>query len=99
MAGGPVKASWALGALLLVGCVGKAERGIERIEFWGLGREGEVVAALIPEFERQNPGIRVTLQQIPFIAAHEKLLTGYAGDATPDVAQIGNTWIPEFVAV
>jgi multiple sugar transport system substrate-binding protein len=83
----------------LAGCAARRDAGVERIEFWGLGREGEVVAALLPEFERRNPGIRVTLQQIPWIAAHEKLLTAYAGDATPDVAQMGNTWIPEFVAV
>ena len=94
-----MKAGWALSVLLLFGCAGRVERGGEQIEFWGLGREGEVVAALIPEFERQNPGIRVALQQIPWIAAHEKLLTAYAGDATPDLAQMGNTWIPEFVAV
>ena len=93
----------ALAGVLLwggAGCRARAERGgIERIELWGLGHEGEVVADRIPEFERQNPKIRVTVQQIPWIAAHEKLLTGYAGDATPDLAQMGNTWIPEFVAV
>ncbi|MBA3317819.1 MAG: extracellular solute-binding protein, partial [Gemmatimonadales bacterium] len=54
---------------------------------------------MIPEFERRNPGIRVRVQQIPWIAAHEKLLTAYVGDATPDLAQIGNTWIPEFAAL
>ena len=86
-------------ALLLLGCAERREGGIERIEFWGLGREGEVVADFIPEFERQNPGIRVTVQQIPWIAAHEKLLTAYVGDAMPDLAQMGNTWIPEFAAV
>jgi multiple sugar transport system substrate-binding protein len=97
-----VRAGWLLIPLLLFGCAGwfeKQEPGVERIELWGLGQEGEVVAERIPEFERRNPGIRVRLQQIPWIAAHEKLLTGYAGDATPDVAQMGNTWIPEFVAV
>jgi multiple sugar transport system substrate-binding protein len=53
----------------------------------------------MPEFERQNPGIRVRVQQIPWTAAHEKLLTAYVGDATPDLAQVGNTWIPEFAAL
>ncbi len=69
------------------------------LQFWGLGREGEVVAELMPQFERENPGIRVRVQQVPWTAAHEKLLTAYVGDATPDVAQLGNTWVPEFVAV
>jgi multiple sugar transport system substrate-binding protein len=64
-----------------------------------MGREGEVVAALLPEFERDNPGIRVKVQQLPWTAAHEKLLTAFAGDATPDVCQLGNTWIPELTAL
>src|SRR5207244_11212513 len=52
----------------------------------------------MPEFERRT-GIAVDVQQIPWTAAHEKLLTAYVGDATPDVAQMGNTWVPEFHAV
>jgi multiple sugar transport system substrate-binding protein len=64
-----------------------------------MGREGEVVSQLIPEFERTHPGIKVRVQQIPWTAAHEKLLTAYVGDATPDIAMLGNTWVPEFVAL
>ena len=64
-----------------------------------MGREGEVLSELVPEFERANPGIRVRVQQIPWSAAHEKLLTSYVGDATPDIAMLGNTWVPEFVAL
>src|SRR6266498_977886 len=71
----------------------------EPLEFWALGAEGERVAALIPEFERRNPSIHVVVQQIPWSAAHEKLLTAFVGEATPDIAQMGNTWIPELVAV
>ena len=69
------------------------------VRFWAMGREGEVVAELVPDFERAHPGIRVEVQQMPWTAAHEKLLTAFAGDALPDVAQLGNTWIPEFVAL
>jgi multiple sugar transport system substrate-binding protein len=83
---------------LLAGC-GDAGDGREVVRFWAMGREGEVVAALIPEFERLNPGIRVEVQQIPFISAHEKLLTAFAGDATPDVAQLGSSWVTEMVAL
>jgi multiple sugar transport system substrate-binding protein len=64
-----------------------------------MGREGEVVADLLPQFERENPGISVDVQQIPWSAAHEKLLTAFVGDATPDIAMLGNTWVPEFVAL
>ncbi len=69
------------------------------VEFWALGREGEVVKQLIPLFEAANPGVFVRVQQIPWTAAHEKLLTAYVGRATPDLAQVGNTWIPELVAL
>lgn len=69
------------------------------IDFWGLGVEGEVVKQLVPAFEREHPDIRVRVQQIPWTAAHEKLLTAYVGDATPDLCQLGNTWVPEFVAL
>ena len=64
-----------------------------------MGREGEVVADLLREFERSHPGVRVKVQQLPWTAAHGKLLTVFAGDGTPDVCQLGNTWIPELVAL
>ena len=87
--------------LLVLGVCGCARSGQERevVRFWAMGYEGEVVAQLIPEFERTHPGIRVELQQQPWSAAHEKLLTAFAGDALPDVCGLGNTWVPEFAAI
>ncbi|HEX7049215.1 MAG TPA: sugar ABC transporter substrate-binding protein [Longimicrobiales bacterium] len=77
-----------------------ADRGAGVVlDFWALGQEGARVRELVRDFERENPGIRVDVQQIPWTAAHEKLLTAYVGEATPDVAQIGNTWIAEFAAL
>jgi multiple sugar transport system substrate-binding protein len=69
------------------------------VRFWGLGREGEVLRDLVPEFERSNPGVHLVVQQIPWTSAHEKLLTAFVGRATPDLGQLGNTWIPEFAAI
>jgi multiple sugar transport system substrate-binding protein len=84
-------------AFVALGCGGSAHG--THLLFWALGREGEVVQSLIPEFERENPGVRVEVQQIPWTAAHEKLLTAYVGRSTPDLSQLGNTWIPELVAL
>jgi multiple sugar transport system substrate-binding protein len=64
-----------------------------------MGREGEVVEQLMPGFESRHPDIRVRVQQIPWNAAHEKLLTAYVGGAMPDVLQAGNTWLPELAAL
>lgn len=90
-----------LGLILLAAaaCQGGRPDGRVTVRFWGFGREGEVVRELVPEFEKRHPGIRVEVQQIPWTAAHEKLLTAFVGDATPDAAQLGNTWIPEFVSL
>ena len=82
-----------------VGGCERHEAGGTTIKFWTIGREGEVVNQLLPEFERAHPGVHVEVQQIPLTAAHEKLLTAFAGDALPDMAQLGNTWIPEFAAL
>ena len=68
------------------------------VRFWAMGREGEVAGELLQEFERSS-GIRVRVEQLPWSAAHEKLLTAFAGDTTPDLCQLGNTWLPELVAL
>ncbi|MFI4932478.1 MAG: sugar ABC transporter substrate-binding protein, partial [Burkholderiales bacterium] len=82
--------------LALAGCTRSGDRPLR---FWAMGREGEVVGELITEFEREHPGLTVRVEQLPWTAAHEKLLTAFAGDATPDVAQLGNTWIAELAAL
>ena len=82
--------------LALAGCTRPGDRALR---FWAMGREGEVVGELLAEFEREHPGLAVRVEQLPWTAAHEKLLTAFAGDATPDVAQLGNTWIAEFAAL
>jgi multiple sugar transport system substrate-binding protein len=88
-----------LGGAFLGGCSPDADDGVVTIEFWAMGREGEVVQALVPDFERAHPGIRVEVQQLPWTSAHEKLLTAFAGRSTPDLCQLGNTWVPEMVAL
>ena len=71
----------------------------QAIRFWAMGREGEVAPELLAGFERENHGVRLRVEQLPWSAAHEKLLTAVAGDATPDIAQMGNTWLPEMAAL
>jgi multiple sugar transport system substrate-binding protein len=69
------------------------------LRLWGLGREGEEVGKLMAGFEREHPEIHVEVQQLPFTSAHEKLLTAFVGDATPDLTQLGNSWLPELAAL
>ncbi len=87
----------ALGCALLAACTQREQT--TTLKFWAFGPEGEVVGQLLTEFERTHPGVRVDLQNLPLSAMHEKLLTAFAGDALPDLCQLGNTWIPEFAVL
>ncbi len=88
-----------LAAVLLLAAAACRHERRPALRLWALGREGEVVAQLLPDLERRRPGLRVRVQQIPWSAAHEKLLTAFVGGAMPDVLQVGNTWLPELVAL
>jgi multiple sugar transport system substrate-binding protein len=83
----------------IIACSSASAGNKTTLRIWAMGREGEVLSQLIPGFEKEHPDIHVEVQQIPWTAAHEKLLTAYVGDATPDIAMLGNTWVPEFVAL
>ena len=86
-------------AALAPGCRAPSAESPVTLRFWAMGREGEVVQELVRDFERESSGVQVQVQQIPWSAAHEKLLTAYVGNSTPDLAQLGNTWIAEFAAL
>ena len=68
----------------------------ETLEVWAMGAEGTKIGELAREFEKSNPGVRIIVQAVPWGAAHEKLITAVAGETTPDVCQLGTTWVSEF---
>jgi multiple sugar transport system substrate-binding protein len=63
---------------------------------WAQGAEGEHLPELVKEFESANPGVTVNVEAIPWDAAHNKYQTAIAGGSTPDVAQMGTTWMGDF---
>ena len=93
----------AIGAtvLALAACSGAEARADQRVtlRFWAMGAEADALSSLVRGFEREHPDIRVDVQSIPWTAAHEKLMTAFVGGATPDLTQLGNTWVPEFTAI
>ncbi len=86
-----------VGAAGLAACA-SGDRG-DAIRFWAMGNEAARVPEVLAPFERDNPAWRVRVQALPWTAAHERLLTAYAGNALPDVAQVGNTWVSEMTAI
>jgi multiple sugar transport system substrate-binding protein len=76
-----------------------AETGGEatgQITVWAMGAEGEELDVLAKDFMAANPGVTVTVEPIAWDIAHDKLLTSVAGGTTPDVSQMGTTWMGEF---
>ena len=66
------------------------------ITVWAMGGEGDKLPTLAKEFEALNPGVKIEVTAIPFDAAHDKLATAITAGKTPDVSQIGTTWMGEF---
>ena len=66
------------------------------ITVWAMGGEGAALPKLAKEFEAANPGVKIQVTAIPFDSAHDKLATAITAGKTPDVSQIGTTWMGEF---
>ncbi|OYD16778.1 hypothetical protein CH333_02695 [candidate division WOR-3 bacterium JGI_Cruoil_03_44_89] len=80
----------------LAGCKGKDG---DKLTIWVMGAEGEKIKDVIALFEKENPDISIRIQSIPWSDAHMKLLTSVIGGTTPDICQLGTTWIPEFASM
>ncbi|MBW3577436.1 MAG: sugar ABC transporter substrate-binding protein [Actinobacteria bacterium] len=69
------------------------------IEVWIMQPGTEAVENIVRdqvEAFQQDTGATVDLQFVPWPAAHDQFVTSIAGDRTPDVAEMGTTWTPEF---
>lgn len=61
-----------------------------RMTWYSDGNEGEVVTDLLRRFERANPDIKVSLDQVPFKAINENLPVQLAAGEGPDMARVGD---------
>ncbi|GLY06596.1 extracellular solute-binding protein [Actinoplanes sp. NBRC 101535] len=68
------------------------------VTLWAQGAEAEKLPAILAEFEAANPDVTVTVTPVPWDAAHSKYQTAIAGGTTPDIGQLGTTWMSEFTA-
>jgi N,N'-diacetylchitobiose transport system substrate-binding protein len=44
----------------------------------------------------EQTGAELNVQFVPWGSAHDQFVTSIAGETTPDVAEVGTTWTPEF---
>lgn len=77
------------------------QSGITTINFWhhysGESAENKTLnEVLIPEFERQNPNIKVNAVSHEWSELHDKILISTSSKSLPDVARCDIAWLPEF---
>lgn len=87
----------ALPLLPMLGACG-ARRG-DALTIWAMGNEGANLPALLKGLTLPAGMPPIEVQPLPWTAAHEKLLTGFAGGSLPAIGQVGNSWIAEMAAI
>lgn len=90
----------ALAALPLLPAIGAcAARRDGALTIWAMGNEGANLPALLKTLTLPAAMPPIEVQPLPWTAAHEKLLTGFAGGSLPAIGQVGNSWIAEMAAI
>jgi multiple sugar transport system substrate-binding protein len=61
-------------------------------QFWDMA----IIEPIVREFERQNPGITVRVEQLTWQSGLEKIQAAVASGTQPDLCELGSTWLPRF---
>lgn len=73
------------------------------LTFWDTSdatNEGPAFKALIADFQKQYPGVKVTMQSVPFGEAQNKFKTAAAAKkGAPDILRAEVAWVPEFASL
>ena len=57
------------------------------------------VQGLANQYEKVNPGVSIQLTLLSDANAHQQYITAIAGNSTPCIGLVGNTWTPEFAGL
>ncbi|MGQ9856081.1 MAG: ABC transporter substrate-binding protein [Fervidobacterium sp.] len=71
------------------------------IEFWTLSLSptfDNYIKAIIADFEKENPGIKVNWLDIPYGSAVQKLTAAISARQAPDVVNLNTSWAIDFAA-
>ena len=69
------------------------------LSVWAMGAEGEALPQLTKKFEADNPGVKVDVTAVPWSSAYDKFKAAIAANQVPDLAQVGTTWMGEFMGM
>jgi multiple sugar transport system substrate-binding protein len=89
-------AAWRLVLLLAVaaGCGGGGGEG-EKIVFWQFWPL-DTINPLVEQFEAENPGLEVVVEQLTWQSGQEKITAAVASGKPPDLVELGSTWFPAY---
>ena len=76
----------------------RAQTTIEWWQFWTDPSIKPTIEAMVQDFERENPDIRVKLTDLTWANGHEKIAIAVASGTAPDVLELGSDWIAQFAA-
>lgn len=95
-------------ALLLAGCgddgsSGSGESagggGSDGLTWWvmkGTNPDAKAFYSQVKKAFKKKTGKNLTIQEVEWADAHDRLVRTFAGGGGPDVSEIGTTWTPEF---
>ncbi len=66
------------------------------LNFWELSVGEELMRELLDKFEKENPHIKVRLQQLSWDYGFDKIILSIAAGNAPDVCELGTDWVPKF---
>ncbi|MDR7458152.1 MAG: extracellular solute-binding protein, partial [Armatimonadota bacterium] len=88
----------AVGLLLGLASVGATQQQVT-ITYWQYFFESKVrlIDQLIPQFQAQNPGIRVVHENFPYDTYNQKVASAVPAGQGPDVINLFYGWVPLYV--
>jgi multiple sugar transport system substrate-binding protein len=86
----------ALAALSLLALSCQPGGGKRTVVFWQFWTP-EIIEPLITNFEEENPGIDVHMEQLTWGSGLEKIIAAIDSGGVPDLCELGSTWMPRIL--
>ncbi len=90
--------SFVVAVLALFTLNASAATTIQWWQFWTDPSIKPTNSAMVDDFEKANPDIKVKLTDLTWANGHEKIVIAFASGTGPDIVELGSDWIAEFAA-
>ncbi len=71
--------------------------GNTTLKFWNFWPD-KWMSKVVSDFEKENPTIKVEMERLTWDKGFDKIVTAFAAGDTPDVLELGSTWVAQFAA-